>query len=81
MNFAPVDATSGHTESIFSVVFEILQMSQTKNVSISFRRMPADGCSAWLSAPDKTDTVGGVKRRALDHQHTVPQPRVPTGVD
>ncbi len=43
--------------------------------------LPDADRSRWLPGLDKTDTVGGVKRRALDHRHPAPQPRDPTGMD
>jgi hypothetical protein len=47
------------------------------NVSIPFLPGPADVCSRLLPEPDKTDTVGGVKRSALEHRNPIPQQRIP----
>jgi hypothetical protein len=33
--------------------------------------------SRWLPEPDKTDTVGGVKRSSPDHPNPIPKSRVP----
>jgi hypothetical protein len=69
------DVVAGITVGIMALSLAMEHVNRVLNFPvISF---PAVHHNRWLPEPDKIDTVGGVKRSALDYRNPISKSRVP----
>jgi hypothetical protein len=85
MGCSPGDFQAGSVAGITVGIAALPLVMERVNRVLNF---PATSFSAannsrWLPEPDKTNTVGGMKRSSPDHPNPIPQQGVPdpTGAD
>jgi len=79
MGCSPGNFQAGSVAGIVALPLVMERVNRVLNPPAA--SFPIADHSRWLPEPDKTDTVGGVKRSSPDHPNPIPAQRVPTEAD